>query len=435
LWPATGAAGMRKAATRIDGREEPARDRAGTKMDTVTAKDIRAAEKALKGITYVTPLQESNALNDVLNARCFFKLENLQRTGSFKLRGAYNRMCHLTPEELQRGVVAASAGNHAQGVALAATLVGTSAVIVMPELASMTKVTATEAYGAEVELAGQHFDEAFARAQEIARDTGRVLIHAFEDPLVIAGQGTVALEMLDAKPDLDVLVVPVGGGGLISGMAIAAKSRNPRIRVIGVQAEGAAAMAASRQAGHLTTLPAADTIADGIAVKRPGQLTFALIQEYVDDIVTVGDHDISRAILLFLERFKIVVEGAGAAGLAALLAGRISVGPERVGVLVSGGNIDVGLLSRLLEKGLTEEGRQLHLRAVIRDTPGQLSALLAVVAQQRANVLSVEHERWHPGINADQVEVRLVLETRDERHAKEVLAAVAAKNPGVEPIA
>jgi len=426
---------MRKAATRIDGREEPARDRAGTKMDTVTAKDIRAAEKALKGITYVTPLQESNALNDVLNARCFFKLENLQRTGSFKLRGAYNRMCHLTPEELQRGVVAASAGNHAQGVALAATLVGTSAVIVMPELASMTKVTATEAYGAEVELAGQHFDEAFARAQEIARDTGRVLIHAFEDPLVIAGQGTVALEMLDAKPDLDVLVVPVGGGGLISGMAIAAKSRNPRIRVIGVQAEGAAAMAASRQAGHLTTLPAADTIADGIAVKRPGQLTFALIQEYVDDIVTVGDHDISRAILLFLERFKIVVEGAGAAGLAALLAGRISVGPERVGVLVSGGNIDVGLLSRLLEKGLTEEGRQLHLRAVIRDTPGQLSALLAVVAQQRANVLSVEHERWHPGINADQVEVRLVLETRDERHAKEVLAAVAAKNPGVEPIA
>jgi threonine dehydratase len=400
-------------------------------MDTVTAKDIRAAEKALKGITYVTPLQESNALNDVLNARCFFKLENLQRTGSFKLRGAYNRMCHLTPEELQRGVVAASAGNHAQGVAL----VGTSAVVVMPELASMTKVTATEAYGAEVELAGQHFDEAFARAQEIARDTGRVLIHAFEDPLVIAGQGTVALEMLDAKPDLDVLVVPIGGGGLISGMAIAAKSRNPRIRVIGVQAEGAAAMAASRQAGHLTTLPAADTIADGIAVKRPGQLTFALIQEYVDDIVTVGDHDISRAILLFLERFKIVVEGAGAAGLAALLAGRISVGPERVGVLVSGGNIDVGLLSRLLEKGLTEEGRQLHLRAVIRDTPGQLSALLAVVAQQRANVLSVEHERWHPGINADQVEVRLVLETRDERHAKEVLAAVAAKNPGVEPIA
>jgi threonine dehydratase len=404
-------------------------------MDTVTAKDIRAAEKALKGITYVTPLQESNALNDVLNARCFFKLENLQRTGSFKLRGAYNRMCHLTPEELQRGVVAASAGNHAQGVALAATLVGTSAVVVMPELASMTKVTATEAYGAEVELAGQHFDEAFARAQEIARDTGRVLIHAFEDPLVIAGQGTVALEMLDAKPDLDMLVVPIGGGGLISGMAIAAKSRNPRIRVIGVQAEGAAAMAASRQAGHLTTLPAADTIADGIAVKRPGQLTFALIQEYVDDIVTVGDHDISRAILLFLERFKIVVEGAGAAGLAALLAGRISVGPERVGVLVSGGNIDVGLLSRLLEKGLTEEGRQLHLRAVIRDTPGQLSALLAVVAQQRANVLSVEHERWHPGINADQVEVRLVLETRDERHAKEVLAAVAAKNPGVEPIA
>lgn len=404
-------------------------------MAELSLNDIRAAEQVLQGITYRTPLQESNALNDVLNARCFFKLENLQRTGSFKLRGAYNRMCHLTPEQLTRGVVAASAGNHAQGVALAARLVGTSAVVVMPELASMTKVTATRSYGAEVELFGQHFDDAYRRAQDIAAETGRVLIPAFEDAMVIAGQGTVGLEMLDVKPNLDLLVVPIGGGGLISGIAVAAKSRNPHIRVIGVEAEGAAAMAASRRAGRLTPLDAVHTIADGIAVKQPGAMTFALIQEYVDDIVTVADHDISRAILLFLERFKLVVEGAGAAGLGALLSGRIPVGPERIGVVVSGGNIDVGLLSRLLEKGLTEEGRQLHLRAVIPDTPGQLSNLLAVVAGLRANVLSVAHERWHPGIDPNQVEVRLVLETRDDHHAQEVLAAVAAVNPGVEKMA
>ncbi|MCL5967225.1 MAG: threonine ammonia-lyase [Firmicutes bacterium] len=351
-------------------------------MAAVTLDDVRQAREALRGITYVTPLQESGALSDLLDTRLFVKLESLQRTGSFKLRGAYNRMRRMTPEERERGVVAASAGNHAQGVALAASLIDTSAVVVMPELASVAKVTATESYGAQVELFGHDFDDAFARAQAIAAESGRLLIHAFEDPLIIAGQGTVALEMLDAKPDLDILVVPIGGGGLISGIALAAKGQNPHIKVIGVQAEGSDAMVRAHQAGRVMPLGEVSTIADGIAVKKPGALTFSLIEEYVDDLVTVSDHDISRAILLFLERAKLVVEGAGAAPLAALLAGRIPVGSERVGIVASGGNIDVGLLARLMEKGLTEEGRQLHVKVVIGDSPGQLSRLLALIADR-----------------------------------------------------
>lgn len=403
-----------------------------TARDVVTLADVQAAEQALRGITYVTPLQESSYLSDSLNARVFFKLENLQRTGSFKLRGAYNRMRQMSPDELQRGVVAASAGNHAQGVALAASLVGTSAVIVMPDMASMTKVVATRGYGAEAILHGDGFDDAYRRAQEIAQETGRVMIPAFEDPMVIAGQGTVALEMLDARPNLDVIVVPIGGGGLIGGILVAAKARNPHVRVVGVQAEGADAMAQSRAAGRLVDLSAAQTIADGIAVKHPGTLTFSLIQKYVDEIVTVSDHDISRAILLFLERSKLLVEGAGAAGLAALLAGKIQSGASRIGVVVSGGNIDVSLLSRLLEKGLVEEGRQLHLLTTVGDRPGQLAALLATIARCRANVVSVEHQRWYPGLDAGQVEIRMVLETRDRLHAHEVLAALEAEGQRVE---
>lgn len=404
-------------------------------MAAVTLDDVRQAREALRGITYVTPLQESGALSDLLDTRLFVKLESLQRTGSFKLRGAYNRMRRMTSEERERGVVAASAGNHAQGVALAASLIDTSAVVVMPELASVAKVTATESYGAQVELFGHDFDDAFARAQAIAAESGRLLIHAFEDPLIIAGQGTVALEMLDAKPDLDILVVPIGGGGLISGIALAAKGQNPHIKVIGVQAEGSDAMVRAHQAGRVMPLGEVSTIADGIAVKKPGALTFSLIEEYVDDLVTVSDHDISRAILLFLERAKLVVEGAGAAPLAALLAGRIPVGSERVGIVASGGNIDVGLLARLMEKGLTEEGRQLHVKVVIGDSPGQLSRLLALIADRQVNVLTVQHERWHPGISPNQVEVRLILETRNARHARDVVEDLRKTYPNAEVLA
>lgn len=404
----------------------------GTTADAVTLEDVQRAREALKGITYVTPLQESSYLNSEVAARVFLKLENLQRAGSFKLRGAYNRMRQMTRQELERGVVAASAGNHAQGVALAATLVGTTATIVMPEMASMTKVVATRGYGARVELVGESFDDAFARAVEISDTTGAVLIHAFEDPWVIAGQGTVGLEMLDVRPNLDAVVVPIGGGGLIGGIAVAVKSLNPHIRVIGVQAEGAAAMVESHRAGRVVAMPSAHTIADGIAVKRPGTLTFGLIEQYVDELVTVGDHDISRAILLFLERTKLVVEGAGAAAMAAILTNKVPLRADRIGVVVSGGNIDVSLMSRLVEKGLVEEGRQLHLTTTVGDRPGQLAGLLRLVAESHANVLTVEHQRWHPGLHPTDVEIRMVIETRDQGHADDLLARMADAGHSVQ---
>ncbi|NMP23362.1 threonine ammonia-lyase [Sulfobacillus harzensis] len=389
-----------------------------------TLDDVRQAEAALAGITYRTPLQESSYINDLIGTRVFFKLENLQRSGSFKLRGAYNRIRQLSSEELTRGVVAASAGNHAQGVALAAGLVGTTAVIVTPEGASLTKIEATRSYGAEVRQVGESFDDAFREAERMAQQTGRVLVHAFDDPLIIAGQGTIGLEMLDERATLDTLVVPVGGGGLIAGIALAAKARYPRIKVIGVQAVGAPAMVDSVREGRLLPAQSVRTIADGIAVKRPGDLTFAMIQHYVDELVTVDEHDISRAILIFLERSKLLVEGAGAVGLAALLAGKIPVGNQTIATVVSGGNIDVTLLSRIIEKGLVEESRQLHLATVIPDRPGQLSRLLDLVASLKANVIRVSHERWDPSIAPVDVSVRLVVETRNAGHRQEILEAL-----------
>lgn len=389
-----------------------------------TLEDVRQAEMALLGITYKTPLQESSFINDLLGSRVFFKLENLQRSGSFKLRGAYNRIRHLSPGELEKGVVAASAGNHAQGVALAAGLVGTTALVFMPEGASLTKIEATRGMGAEVRLVGQSFDDAFNEAVRTAQETGRVLIHAFDDPMIIAGQGTIGLELLDERSTLDVLVVPIGGGGLISGIAMAAKARNPRVRVIGVQAQGASAMVDSRHKGFVEASSSVRTIADGIAVKRPGELTFDMIQRYVDDIVTVDEHDISRAILIFLERSKLLVEGAGAVGLAALISGKIPLGNQTVATVVSGGNIDVTLLSRIIEKGLVEEGRQLHFQTVIGDQPGHLSRLLALVATLRANVIRVSHERWDPSLAPTEVSVSLVLETRNRSHVDEIVEKV-----------
>lgn len=390
-------------------------------MKWPTLDDVRQAEAALAGITYRTPLQESSYVNDLIGSRVFFKLENLQRSGSFKLRGAYNRIRQLSSDELSRGVVAASAGNHAQGVALAAGLVGTTAVIVTPEGASLTKIEATRSYGAEVRQVGESFDDAVHEAERLSRETGRILIHAFEDPLVVAGQGTIGLEMLDERATLDTLVVPIGGGGLIAGIALAAKARHPRIKVIGVQAAGAPAMLNSRRAGHVEPALSVRTIADGIAVKRPGALTFAMIEQYVDDIVTVDEQEISRAILIFLERSKLMVEGAGAVGLAALLSGKVPVGNQTVATVVSGGNIDVSLLSRIIEKGLVEEGRQLHLNTVIPDRPGQLSRLLERVAALKANVIRVSHERWDPSIAPVDVSVHLVLETRNQAHRQEIL--------------
>ena len=388
---------------------------------TVTLEDVRQAASALQGVTVMTPLQESVYINDLLGARIFFKLENLQRAGSFKLRGAYNRIRQLTTDELKSGVIAASAGNHAQGVALAAGLVGTTSLIYMPEGASLTKVEATRAYGADICLFGGTFDDAYEEAQRVAAKTGRVMIPAFNDPAIIAGQGTIALEMLDERPHLDVLVVPLGGGGLIAGIALAAKERNSRIKVIGVQADSVPAFVLSRQAHRIVEARGARTIADGIAVKKPGDLTFGLVERYVDDLVTVSEHDISRAILIFLERTKLVVEGAGAVGLAAMLAGKIPLGLGTVGVVVSGGNIDVTLLNRIIEKGLVEEGRQIHLKTIVGDRPGQLARLLQTVGELKANVIRVEHERWHPRLSPAEVGIQMVLETRNAAHVEQII--------------
>ncbi len=399
---------------------------------SVTLEDIRQAANALKGVTVVTPLQESVYINDLLGSRVFFKLENLQRTGSFKLRGAYNRLRQLTPQELKKGVVAASAGNHAQGVALAAGLVGTSSLIYMPQGASLTKIEATRAYGADISLFGETFDDAYQEAQRVSESTGRVMIPAFNDPAIVAGQGTIALEMLDERPQLDVLVVPVGGGGLIGGIALAAKEQNPRMRIIGVQTDAVPAFVLSRQEHHVVQSQGARTIADGIAVKKPGDLTFALVERYVDELVTVTEHDISRAILLFLERTKLVVEGAGAVGLAAMLAGKIPLGLGTVGVVISGGNIDVTLLSRIIEKGLVEEGRQIHLKTIVGDRPGQLARLLQTVAELKANVIRVEHERWNPFLSPVQVGIQMVLETRNAEHVREIVSRLHQDGYDVE---
>ena len=388
---------------------------------TVTLEDVRQAASALQGVTVMTPLQESVYINDLLGARIFFKLENLQRAGSFKLRGAYNRIRQLTTDELKSGVIAASAGNHAQGVALAAGLVGTTSLIYMPEGASLTKVEATRAYGADICLFGGTFDDAYEEAQRVAAKTGRVMIPAFNDPAIIAGQGTIALEMLDERPHLDVLVVPLGGGGLIAGIALAAKERNSRIKVIGVQADSVPAFVLSRQAHRIVEARGARTIADGIAVKKPGDLTFGLVERYVDYLVTVSEHDISRAILIFLERTKLVVEGAGAVGLAAMLAGKIPLGLGTVGVVVSGGNIDVTLLNRIIEKGLVEEGRQIHLKTIVGDRPGQLARLLQTVGELKANVIRVEHERWNPRLSPAEVGIQMVLETRNAAHVEQII--------------
>jgi len=385
---------------------------------------IRDAAALLRGVVHRTPLTPSATFTRLVGAPVHLKTENLQRSGSFKIRGAYVRIQRLGAAERGKGVVAASAGNHAQGVALAAASAGLKATIVMPRHASMAKVVATEGYGALVLLEGENYDEAAARAEALAAETGATYIHAFDHPDVIAGQGTVGLEIAEDLPEVGMVVVPVGGGGLVSGVAVAVKGLRPAARVVGVQAEGAAAFVASRRAGELVALETPGSIADGIVVKRPGSLTFEIVQRLVDDLVTVSDEEIASTILLCLERGKILVEGAGAAALAALLHGRVKPHPAPAVAILSGGNIDINVLTRILGKGLAKAGRYLQLEVPVMDRPGALKALLAVVAEQQANVVSVSHDRLDPRVPVDRVEVYLTLETRDAAHARSVLKAL-----------
>jgi len=391
----------------------------------VSFDDVKAARSLLEGVIRDTPVQGSRPLSERVGGPVWLKCENLQRAGSFKIRGAYTRISRLTPDESRHGVVAASAGNHAQGVALAASLRGIHSTVFMPEGAPIPKVQATRAYGAELRFHGHSVDEALTAARAFAEETGAVLVHPFDHPDIVAGQGTVGLEILEQVPDVRTVVVCTGGGGLLAGIALAVKSSRPDVRVVGVQADTAAAYPASLAAGCPVPLDRMTTMADGIAVGCPGQVPFALVQRYVDQVLTVSEESISRALLLTLERAKLVVEPAGAVGVAAVLDDPRAFEPP-VAVVLSGGNIDPLLLMRVLRHGLAVAGRFLSFRARISDNPGALVQLLAEVAAADASVVEVEHMRTDARLRVDEVEVRLELETRGEEHCEEVLARLRA---------
>ncbi|MGW3557340.1 threonine ammonia-lyase [Streptomyces sp. NPDC000963] len=385
--------------------------------------DVRGAQKMLSGVARVTAMEGSRHLSSLVGAPVHFKCENLQRTGSFKLRGAYVRIAGLRPEEKAAGVVAASAGNHAQGVALASQLLGVRATVFMPVGAPLPKVAATREYGAEVRLQGQVVDETLAAAEEYARETGAVLIHPFDHPDVIVGQGTVGLEVLEQCPEVRTIVVGVGGGGLAAGIGLAVKSLRPDVKVIGVQAEGAAAYPPSLAAGHPVVVESPVTMADGIRVGRPGDVPFDLVREYVDEVRTVSEDALSSALLLCLERAKLVVEPAGASPVAALLSDPESFRGPVVAVL-SGGNVDPLLLQRVLRHGMAAGGRYLSLRLRVTDRPGVLASLLAALTVVDANVLDVSHVRTDPRLGLTEAEVELHLETKGPEHCREVTEAL-----------
>jgi len=389
-------------------------------VPTVTLADIEAGRTALEGVAIYTPVEESRWLTELAGGPVRLKCENLQRTGSFKIRGAYLRMARLSEKERAAGVVAASAGNHAQGVALAARLLGIKATVFMPEGAPIPKEKATRGYGAEVIFHGKYIDQALVRAQQFADETGAVLIHPFDHPDIVAGQGTCGLEILEQVPDVRTILVPTGGGGLVAGIATAVKALRPDVRVVAVQAEEAAAVPLSLSAGSPQQLDSMKTMADGIAVGRPGDVPFAAIVEHVDDVVTVSEEWLSRALLALLERAKMVVEPAGAAAVAAILDRPTAYETPAVAVL-SGGNIDPLLLGKVIRHGMAAAGRYLHLRVCIPDRPGGLARLLHELADAQANVLEVVHERISPSLLLDEVEVQLQLETRSDRHAEDVL--------------
>ncbi|MEW9529079.1 threonine ammonia-lyase [Microbispora sp. NPDC049125] len=392
-------------------------------LPEVTYEDVVAARELLKGVAALTPVVHSRVLSETVGGSVHLKCENLQRAGSFKVRGAYVRIARLTDEERARGVVAASAGNHAQGVALGSTMLGAKSTVYMPMGAPLPKIEATRAYGADVVFAGHTVDAALLAAREHADKTGAVFIHPFDHPDVVAGQGTVGLEILDQLPEAATIVLPIGGGGLAAGVALAVKSLRPGVRIVGVQAERAAAYPDSLAAGRPVMVEPSSTMADGIAVGRPGELTFELIHYLVDSVLTVSEESLSRALLLCLERSKLVVEPAGVAGVAALLDHPHAFEPPVVAVL-SGGNIDPLLMARVLRHGLAAAGRYLAFRIRLADRPGALAGLLTRLAELETNVLDVVHERVGARLHLGEAEVLLHLETRGPAHCDEVLSAL-----------
>lgn len=395
--------------------------------------EIEQAHAHMAGLVHNTPLDRSRTFSDLVGCDVYLKLENLQKTGSFKLRGAFNKIQSLTADEKAKGVIAASAGNHAQGVAYAANLAGIKATIVMPEVAPLAKVIATRGYQAEVVLSGLVYDDAFDKAKSIQQESGQVFIHAFNDPYIIAGQGTIGLEIVQAMDDVSAIVVPIGGGGLAAGIAAAVKEKAPHVKVYGVQAKGAPSMYISKQQHTLKSIPDAVTIADGIAVKSPGDITFEIIERYLDDIVVVDDEAIASAILMLLERAKMLVEGAGAVSLAALLNHLLPVSGKVVSV-ISGGNIDVNFISRIIERGLVKAGRRVKIITRVVDRPGALNRLLAIIAKLRANVIHVYHDRVERNVPLGQAVVEVSLETQDVMHTETILSTLRQEGYSVELI-
>ena len=389
--------------------------------------DIAAARERIRKSIYLSPCAHSQHLSVLTGQQIYLKLDNLQMTGSFKERGSLNKILQLSAEQKSRGVIAASAGNHAQGVAYHATQHGIRSIIVMPLTTPLVKVTATKNFGAEVILHGGNYDAAYEEALRICRAEHMTFIHPFDDPQVIAGQGTVALEMLEQVPQLEAVVVPIGGGGLIAGIGCAIKESNPKIRVVGVQTSRLPSMMAAVAEHHPVTIDAATTIADGIAVRRAGDVTFPMVEKYVDEIVTVDEDEIASAILVLLEREKTLAEGAGAAGLAALLQKKTSLQGAHTGVLVGGGNIDVTLLSRIIERGLVQDGRLIRLRIHLLDKPGALADLTRLIAEYRANIVDTLHNRAYYGVNLGDTVIDITLETRGREQVEELLAALTAE--------
>jgi len=398
----------------------------------VSIADIWQAYEFLKPIIHHTMQAPSRTLQAMTGADIYLKSEHMQRGGSFKVRGASYKLSRLSEAQRQAGVIAASAGNHAQGVAIAAAQYGIPCTIVMPENAPLAKVTATQGYGAQVVLHGANYDDAYQRCLELQEKLSATYIHAFDDPDIIAGQGTLGLEMLNDLPDADAIVVPIGGGGLISGIAIAARALKPDITIIGVEAAGAPSIRTSLDTGGVATLPAITTIADGIAVKRPGALTYSIIEKLVDDVVLVNDEAIINTVLLLMERCKMLVEGAGAAGLAALMSGAIQLKGKKVLVPLTGGNIDINLVSRFIEHGLASAGRYFVIHTRLTDRPGELMRMLNIVAEMRINVIDVRYQRISSRLPIMQREETITLETRDHAQCEELLRRLRAEGYAVE---
>ena len=386
----------------------------------ITLEDIQRARSAVKGVAHNTALDYSQTFSDLSGNEVYLKLENMQKTGSFKVRGAYNKIVSLSEEERAKGVIAASAGNHAQGVAFASAKANIPSTIVMPEGAPLAKLQATKNYGAQIVLYGDTFDEALEYASSLQRETGATFVHAFDDEHIISGQGTIGLEIIEQLPDVELIVCPIGGGGLISGIAKAVKELKPSVYIYGVEAAACPSMVKSLQKHSPVKVATASTIADGIAVKRPGEITFNMVQSYVDDIVTVDDLEISRTMLYLLERGKQLVEGSGAVALAALLFKKIPLAGKKAVAIVSGGNVDIHFLSRIIEHGLVEAGRFVKLSTMVPDKPGHLNQLLGIIADQKANIISVEHYRISSRVIPGQTEIQLSLETRDRQHIEQI---------------